>query len=227
VGNPTLRATDKDFPVFAIAMFICDEDHYINVITPRVNTLKFQWFGHEGIVLHSRDIRKAQGDFSILTDPVVRESFIQELSAVMSDCEYQLLAVAIRKDKLIRQYVYPADPYDLALLFAMERLVSVLEGAGQTDVTIIAEKRGKNEDRELHVAFDRIVMRGTEYISLERFRAIRWRLRFIPKSMNIIGTQMADLAAYPIARRVLDLEKHNPAYEVIRSKFCRVLKIFP
>ena len=48
VGNPTLNATDKDFPVFAIAMFICDSDHYINTITPRVNRLKFDWFGHEG-----------------------------------------------------------------------------------------------------------------------------------------------------------------------------------
>ena len=48
VGNPTLDDTDKDFPVFAIAMFICDSDHYINAITPRINTFKFQWFGHEG-----------------------------------------------------------------------------------------------------------------------------------------------------------------------------------
>ena len=51
--------------------------------------------------------------------------------------------------------------------------------------------------------------------------------------MNIIGTQMADLAAYPIARYVLDRKKPNPAYEAIKAKFyqgsglVRGLKIFP
>jgi hypothetical protein len=45
--------------------------------------------------------------------------------------------------------------------------------------------------------------------------------------MNIVGTQMADLAAYPIARRVLDKTKPNPAYEIVRKKLCRQLKVFP
>jgi hypothetical protein len=82
VGNPTLDASDKDFPVFAIALFICQEQHYIDVITPRVNRFKFQWFGHEGVILHSRDIRKAQGDFGILTDQVTRQAFIEDLNDV-------------------------------------------------------------------------------------------------------------------------------------------------
>ena len=227
VGNPTLEATDRDFPVFAIALFICDRDCYMNDITPRVNRLKFKWFGHEGVVLHSRDIRKAQGDFGFLTDSEKRESFLADIADVMIACDYQLLAVAIRKDRLVARYRYPADPYDLALLFAMERLVSVLEGANQTEVTIVAEKRGKNEDRQLHVAFQRIVTLGTEYIEAARFRRIDFALRFLPKSMNIIGTQMADLAAYPIARRVLDPRKPNRPYECVQPKLCRALKIFP
>ena len=52
VGNPTLDVTDMDFPVFAIALFICDSDCYVNEITPRVNWLKFRWFGHEGLGGH-------------------------------------------------------------------------------------------------------------------------------------------------------------------------------
>ena len=97
----------------------------------------------------------------------------------------------------------------------------------QTEVMVIAEKRGKNEDRELYVAFQRIVTRGTEYVSLERFQRIKFTLRFLPKSMNIVGTQLADLAAYPIARRALDARKDNPAFDIVRKKFCRQFKIFP
>ncbi len=227
VGNPTLNASDKDFPVFAIALLICDSDCYVNEIVPRVNALKFKWFGHEGVILHSRDIRKAQGDFGFLTTTGKRLDFYEDLNGVMSGCDYKLIAVAIRKDLHVSRYRYPADPYDLALLFAMERLLSVIEDAGQTDVMVIAEKRGQKEDRELHSAFQRIVTRGSEYVDGGRFRRIKWTLRFLPKSMNIIGTQMADLAAYPIARYALDKAKPNPAYEIVRPKLCRTLKIFP
>jgi hypothetical protein len=227
VGNPTLDASDKDFPVFAIALLICDSDRYVKDIVPRVNALKFKWFGHEGVILHSRDIRKAQGDFGFLTTPGKRLEFYEDLNVVMSGCDYQLIAVAIRKDLHVSRYRYPADPYDLALLFAMERLLSVVEGAGQTEIMVIAEKRGKKEDRELHSAFQRLVTRGSEYVDGARFRKISWTLRFLPKSMNIVGTQMADLAAYPIARYALDKTKPNPAYEIVRPKLCRVLKIFP
>jgi hypothetical protein len=145
----------------------------------------------------------------------------------MANCDYRLIAVAVRKDRLRARYVYPADPYDLALLFALERLVSVLEGERQEEVTIIAEQRGKREDRELYVAFQRIVTTGSEYVDGARFRRIRFTLRFLPKAMNVVGTQMADLVAYPVARYVLDRDRRNPAYEIIRTKLCRQLKVFP
>ncbi len=93
---------------------------------------------------------------------------------------------------------------------------------------IIAEKRGAREDRELFLAFQRIVTAGTSFVEGARFREVRFSLRFLPKSMNIVGTQIADLAAYPIARYALDPSKPNPAFEVVRPKFYRgALKIFP
>ena len=156
-----------------------------------------------------------------------RPLFYDDINEVMSGCNYQLISVAIRKDRLVAQYACPADPYDLSLLFALERLVSVLEANSQTDVVIVAEKRGAKEDCQLHVAFQRIVTSGSAYVDGARFRRINFTLRFIPKAMNIIGTQLADLAAYPVARYVLDTTKANPAFEVVQTKLCRRLKIFP
>jgi hypothetical protein len=227
VGNPTLDASDKDFPVFAIALFIVDETCYVDDIVPKVNHLKFKLAGHEGVILHSRDIRKAQHDFGFLTDPKKKAAFYDSINEIMSSCDYRIIPVAIQKERHIAQYRYPANPYDLALLFALERLLSVLEYAGQTQVIIVAENRGKHEDRELYTSFQRIVSSGSEFVDGARFRAINWTLRFLPKSMNIIGTQLADLAAYPIARHVLDPTKPNPAFDIVRRKFCRALKIFP
>ncbi len=227
VGNPTLDATDRDFPVFALAFFVCDSACYLNEVIPRVQRLKFDWWGHEGVILHSRDIRKQIGDFAFLADPQVRPAFYGALNDVMTACDYSLLGVAIRKDLHIAQYRYPADPYDLALLFAMERLVSVLEDHRQREVTIIGERRGEKEDRQLAVAFQRIVTRGSGFVDVARFQRIRFTLRFLPKSMNIIGTQMADLCAYPLARRALHPDKPNPAYDVIAPKLRRRFKVFP
>ncbi len=227
VGNPTLDASDRDFPVFALSLFICEEEQYINSIIPAVYRLKFRFFGHEGIVLHSRDIRKAQNEFGFLTDLQKKADFYNALNDVMENGDYKLLCVAIRKDRHVAKYVYPADPYDLALTFALERLVSVLNEVRQESVTVIAEKRGKEEDRGLHLSFRRTVTAGTQYVSGSLFRRIRFRLRFLPKSMNIVGTQLADLVAYPFARFVLDPSKANPAYEIVKRKLCRPLKIFP
>lgn len=227
VGTPNMENTDPDFPVFALSLFVCGHTEYVQKICPAVNGLKFKWWGHESVILHSRDIRKAQGDFTFLRDAIKRSEFYADLNDVMGSARYQLLAVAIRKDQHAKRYRYPEDPYDLALLFALERLVSVLETAGQSEVTIVAEKRGTREDRELHNAFLRIVGAGSAYVSGERFRRIAFRLQFAAKAMNVVGTQIADLAAYPTARYVLDRTKPNPAFEIIRGKFCRDLKVFP
>ncbi|HHT9119912.1 MAG TPA: hypothetical protein ACFYD3_05140 [Candidatus Hypogeohydataceae bacterium YC41] len=51
--------------------------------------------------------------------------------------------------------------------------------------------------------------------------------------MNIIGTQLADLVVYPIARHVQNTDKPNPAYNIVEKKiykgkgFINGLKIFP
>ena len=235
-GDHSLELVDKDFPLFALVLLICDQAAYVQKIVPAMCQLKMDYFGHEAVIFHSRDIRKAQGDFGFLTDPQKRPPFYERLNRFMSEADYKLIASVIRKQLHKDRYgMWAENPYDLALKFALERLLPLLEDAGQDRVDIVAEARGKREDNELRLSFLRIVNNGTEYIPAERFKRIQFQLHFKPKSMNIVGTQMADLAAYPIARYVyfLDPKKPNPAFEVIRRKFYQGrgsimgLKIFP
>jgi hypothetical protein len=60
--------------------------------------------------------------------------------------------------------------------------------------------------------------------------------RFVPKSANVPGLQIADLVARPIARHLLDPRQPNRAYDVIEKKLDRSpngivtgfgLKVFP
>jgi hypothetical protein len=143
-GDHTLELVDKEFPLFTIALFICEQTTYAQRIIPAVSQLKMDFFGHEAIILHSRDIRRAQNDYLFLRNEEKRLSFTARLNQIMTDSEYQIIASVIRKQLHKDRYGMDAkNPYDLALLFSMERLLSLLESKKQREVQIIAESRGK------------------------------------------------------------------------------------
>lgn len=233
-GDHSLELIDKDFPVFALAMFICEGAYYNQKILPVVSQLKMDYFGHEGIILHSRDIRKAQKDFGFLTNPQKRQEFLVKINSLMSTFEYSLIVSVIKKQDHKEKYGINAEnPYDLAMMFCLERLLAFLEDVRQDQVYIIAESRGKKEDDDLKLSFFKIISQGTQYNTTDRFKKIDFKLQFVPKVMNIIGTQLADLAAYPVARHILHPDRPNQAYDVVSKKFyrgkglVRGLKIFP
>lgn len=224
-GDHSLELIDRDFPVFGVVLFICDTDVYIQQIIPAVCQLKFDYFGHESVVLHSREIRRAQGEFGFLTNPSRRQPFYERINQIML-LDYRLIASFIRKQRHKDRYGDRAEhPYELALMFALERLLKLLESEKQSDIQIIAESRGRREDDELRLSFLQVINYGTDFVSSERFKRIGFHLEFRKKGSNLIGTQIADLAAYPIARHIID--KDNPAFELVEGKLAGGLKIFP
>lgn len=153
---------------------------------------------------------------------------------MMRDFKYYLIVSVIKKQDHRDKYGINANnPYDLAMMFCLERLLSLLEEAGQNEAHLVAESRGKKEDRDLELSFLKIVSQGTSCNSAERFKRINFKLHFVSKTMNTIGTQLADLAAYPIARHVLNPKRKDPAYEIVSKKFYKGkgwvhgLKVFP
>ena len=152
----------------------------------------------------------------------------------MDTCKFSLISVAIRKEKHRERYGKAAwNPYEMSMEFALERLVPLLEGFGEKAVTIVAEARGKREDRELERAFLKVVTYGNQYIPASRFKVIQFRLQFAPKAMNIIGTQLADLAGFPVAKWALDSKYSGSLKPVVWKRFyigpgwIRGLKVFP
>jgi len=233
-GNLNLELRDEEFPLFALTMLVVDRQYYARTITPAFAELKLKYFDHDAVVIHSRDIRKAQGTFGILTDPNLRQRFMTDLTVLMRDLDYRWITTVIRKQDHRECYGANAEnPYDLALTFCLERLLPLLEQDRQAEVTLVAEARGRREDRELELVFLRTVNEGTEFIARERFRAVRFRLVFAEKCRNVIGNQMADLICYPVARHVLDPERPNLPYDVLEPKMykgtglVRGLKVFP
>ena len=230
-GDHSLDPVDQDFPVFVLAFVLCDEEEYANVLVPAFTLFKIRYFGHDGVVLHSRDIRKAIGDFSFLQVAEKRDAFYSDLNDLIASAKFQLIAIAIRKQSHKDKYGKACrNPYELALEYGMERLKSYLDELGQKEATLLAEARGKNEDDALRLAFLQILKYSSYY---HDFKSIHFDLKFVSKKANVLGHQIADLCAYPIARRVIDPRKSQVAFQIVQAKFINRqgwrhgFKIFP
>ena len=223
-GDHSLNKIDSQFPVFCLAGCIFDENEYYRDSDARIDAFKVKYFNDPSIILHSREIRKCEPPFNILLNPHTKHNFYKDLNFLMATLPFTVLASAIRKEDHKNQYVDPANPYILSLMFIVERFLYLLE---ETDEVghISVESRDPKANTDLLSAFTDILNNGSyipdkEYIiSGDRFRRRIDEMAFVTKQQNENGHQIADLVAYPIAKFVLDEQRLNPAFEIIRPKF--------
>lgn len=217
-GDHNLVQIDPQFPIFVLLFTIIRKDDYVNRICPELQRFKFEFWGHDEIVLHEHEIRKPFGDFLFLLQRPLRERFLAGLSAQMESLPATVVAVVIDKPAYAARYHEPVSPYDYALETGLERVFHHLESQGQAMSTtaIIVEKRGKREDAELELAFRR-VCDGANALH----KSLPLHLVMIPKSSNSPGLQLTDLMARPVALHHLRPEQPNRAFEIIATKLRR------
>lgn len=231
-GDHGLQSIDSQYPVFVLAFCIFHKESYRTIASPALQELKFRYFGHDMVVLHEHDIRKAKGSFKFLVDAATRERFMQDLNRLVEAVPLTLVASVIQKDRLLQRYASPQNPYHIALAFGLERVASFLRvhGQSQRETHFVFECRGKKEDSELAEEFER-VCRGANY----RGKRMPFQMTFADKKTNCCGLQLADLFARPIGRKIMNPREGNRAFEIIQKKLYRQgkrvqgfgLKIFP
>jgi hypothetical protein len=232
-GDHSLVKVDPDYPVFALSLCLFRKDVYMRHVVPLFQALKFDYFGHDAVILHEREIRKQARPFDILVDQDVRRRFLSSLGAALAKSRFKIAAAVIDKRKL-RDDLFPNNPYVLALQFCLEKTYQYLLAQGQSDTTthFIFEQRGKREDTDLELEFLRI----TKGANSLRQPMRHFEIRFVDKKANSSGMQIADLTARPIGLRVLRPHQPNQAFDVIRPKICRMrgdqagwngLRVFP
>lgn len=217
-GDHGLASIDRDYPVFVLDFCIFHKDHYANVVAPRVQAFKFAHFGHDIVVLHEHEIRKQKPPFVFLQNREKRDAFMAGLNDLIEQADFTIVAAAIHKRHLSNRYALPANPYEMALTFCMERAYRFLIERGQHEMLthIVLERRGKREDDELELAFRRI-RDGANYVG----RMPNFEIVFADKKTNSAGLQLADLTARPIGRHVLDPDQPNRAWDIIERKLRR------
>ncbi len=236
-GDHGLNFIDKNFPLFLLCGCLIREDH-LNNIESKLNTLKHKYFKTDKVVLVSRKIRKCEGAFQVLFDLDLKAEFYDELNSILKESEYILIGAGINKEEHIKRYGKAADdPYSLALSFVIERLVFCLDRIdSDLPVNILVEERGRKEDQQLLAHFNATMDMGTYFVTSERLKNKITKFGFYSKRENIIGLQVSDLCAYPMARNILCPEEPYQPFEIIKEKIYRNhkgeydgwgLKVFP
>jgi len=216
-GDHSLTSIDREYPIFVLSFCIFKKTVYVETVTPRLQNLKFETFGHDMVILHEHEIRKKMGTFAKLSKGP-REAFMSKLTNIMKDSDFTLLAVLIDKRKLTSTYVKPAHPYHLAMKFGLERLYFFLKEKKQENnlTYLVCESRGAKEDKQLELEFRRICD-GENYIH----KPFPFDIVIVDKKTNSEGLQLADLTARPIGLSVLRPGQKNRALEILEEKYYR------
>ena len=216
-GDHELARIDPQYPVFVLLFCIIRKDDYVKKVCPDLQRFKFEFWGHDEVVLHEHEIRKPYGDFLFLLQRHLRERFLSELSRQIEEMPATVIAVVIDKPAYVARYRAPASPYDYAMETGLERVYREIEKQGQSEKTtsVIVEARGRREDSELELAFRR-VCDGTNALR----KILPLQLVMVPKTSNSPGLQLADLMARPVGLHHLRPEQPNRAFEIIHPKFC-------
>ena len=214
-GDHSMDDVNKLYPAFVLAFCVFSKKAYLEEVIKHIKNLKFMFWGHDLAVLHSSKLRKRLDDFHFLHDQIVRANFINELNNAIERSPFEIIAMAIDKRHLQEEPLL-RNPYELSLEHCIGGIYRFLRAKDQYRklTHIIIESRGKKEDDDLQVAFQRIVKAND---SLQIMYPLR--LYFADKKTNSIGLQIADLAAYPIGRFLINPEQENPAFKIIEKKF--------
>jgi hypothetical protein len=215
-GDHSLVSIDSNYPVFVLALCVFHKRHYSERIVPAIEKLKFNYFGHDSVVLHENEIRKQKGDFVFLSHKPRRDEFMGWLSSIMEHSNFILIACVVDKARVGRGSAETSNPYHIALDLCLERLHEFLTEKKQETLQthVVVECRGPKEDKELELEFRRICDgQGGRGLQLP------FQIIFADKKTNLAGLQLADLVARPVGLNYIRPEQGNKAFELLKRKF--------
>jgi hypothetical protein len=228
-GDHSLSAIDPNYPIFVLAFIIIHKDEYINNLLPKIQNLKLEIWGHEQVILHEREIRQKERDFTLLNNREINNYFLGKLTNIISEVDFKIISSIVCKNKLKEKYTTPHNPYDISLLFCMETILDYLCKYNQKskDIYINFESRGKDEDKSLELEFLKIATNQKTWgYKNKDFKQVSFIYKSVSKRCNSAGLQLADLIARPIGTKYLNPNTDNRAINILENKILK-RKVFP
>ncbi len=218
-GEANIAKPDPRFNIFVLCGIVFREDHYNN-FNSEFKALKKKYFNNEEVVFHSIKMRNKNGSFKIFQDEKILTNFYIDIGKIFKEHDYKIISCVVNKELYRERYQEKNHAYEDALTFICERAISLIGNNNkQHFLHLCLEKRDKRKDALLKKCYTNFIRYGTNYVSTDSFKICHTNLHFRGKEENINGLQMADLCAYPIARKSLSPEKRQPTFELIEEKF--------
>jgi len=219
-GEACIKTSDPRFNVFVLCGVIFKEDSY-DLFNSQFDKLKIKYFGSADVVFHSIKMRKPEGIFRKLKGDILDNWYI-DIGKILSEADYKIISCVIDKDKYRTKYPHKNLAYEESLTFVCERAIRLI-GKRQHEgiLHFCLEKRNPDKDTQLRKTYSKFVRFGTDFVNTSDFKVCNPTLHFRSKSKNTNGLQLADLCAYPIARKFLTPDKEQKTYSIIEKKFYR------
>jgi len=144
---------------------------------------------------------------------------------LMEESKYRVFTVVIDKREHRAKYaVWQFQPYHYCLTVMLERYVRWLDRISSKG-DVLAESRGKKENKQLSKAYRRIYERGTSHVPDRFFKArlTSAEIKLKSKADNIAGLQLADLIASPSCRELICRQANQQMTADFGSKVVEIL----
>jgi hypothetical protein len=209
---------------------IIEAEYYRTTFHPNLESLKRKHFPHDPdypVILHRKEVIHRKGAFWRLRDNAKLHAFNQDLLEFFERERYVVITVVIDKKTHIERYGAAAfHPYNYCLAAMLERYCGFLNFFNAHG-DVLAESRGKREDKLLESAYTHIFETGTQWRGLDFFQntLTTRNLKVKPKAANISGVQLADLLAYPSKQDILlENRRIDNIGDVFGRRVCRAIE---
>lgn len=118
-GDHSLQSIDENYPIFVLAFCIFHKRHYSEVAVPALEKFKFNYFGHDQVVLHENEVRKEEGRFNIFRSREQKNQFLNELNHIIDHSNFILVSCTIDKRLLRKPGDVDTNAYHIALGFCL------------------------------------------------------------------------------------------------------------
>ena len=203
-GDDGLKRADNPLHRFlSLTGVIIDVEHASAAVYPEMESLKTRYFdSHPGkpVIFHRKELVNRRYPFQSLQDERVGREFNWELLERMREWEYAVVTVCLDK----KDYEETRAPYHRCMAILLDVFARWLL-AERAEGDVMAEERGRGEDRRTVEEFRRLWLRGTGATSPERIQAALTSgdLKIKSKPSNIAGIQLADMIAHPSRNEIL------------------------
>ncbi len=200
------------YPVLCLCGSIVLDDYYLKEIMPAVANIKRTYLHKLDLTIRRHDLSKAKDKFTILKDEAHAKAFIVEFTKTIAQFDMKIIISSLDKVEYYRAYgtgrvdsSLPTDIYSLLLTFMIERFFCFLWEKDKAKGRIVVESRGTKEDNIVQQCYSRIMQYGTQfYTNPWQFqKVLPTSIEFKQKKDNIVGLQLSDWIAMPIAKKIL------------------------